>query len=95
MSDLITSARVRELIEQCEREGWGVFGVTLGDNADHIAKALDLWEKVQGGDAGLVDRVGRAIMGSRCCYVPYETDPVHEDDRHMALAALAALVGEG
>ena len=50
---------------------------------------------MQAGDAGLVDRVGRAIMGSRCCYVPYETDPVHEDDRHMALAAFAALVGEG
>jgi hypothetical protein len=49
----ITSARVRELIAAATPDGRSALqlGYELAENAAQIAKALDLWEKVQGGDA--------------------------------------------
>jgi hypothetical protein len=85
MSDTapITSARVRELIAAIDAsadfdvaDAVGDFQTELLKHVDHIAKALSLLERVQAGDAGLVEAMieaaGWALFGN---YEPGSDDP--------------------
>jgi hypothetical protein len=57
MTAPITSARVRELRTQAET----VSALSPEPARDRIAKALDLLERVEAGDAGLVEDVAKTI----------------------------------
>jgi hypothetical protein len=58
----ITSARVRELSAKA-KPGLAQMVIRTDEDMAQIAKALDLWEKVQGGDAGLVRKVAAVLYG--------------------------------
>ncbi len=66
----------------------------LAAYAAHIAKALDLYERVQAGDAGLVEAIEQALVAQPLVALGngQYRDPDYYD---CAKAALAALVGEG
>jgi hypothetical protein len=92
MSDPITSARVRKCVGS---PATGVHMVIRDpSDIDRIAKALDLLERVEAGDAGLVEAMieaaGWALFGN---YEPGSDDPFRVAEEVLR-AALAALVGE-
>lgn len=111
MTAPITSARVRELIAAFTASprfsmesavALVTLQTELADNANHIAKALDLWEKVQGGDAGLVEAMISTFFRTTALGAKHTGNVdqlvaqamADETMRTSFVAALAALVGE-
>lgn len=95
----ITSARVRELSEAAfERDGGAAAFDRIIDmfanHAAHIAKALDLYERVQAGDAATARAVARAMRPMLFTDTRGDISGI-SDAADEALCTLAALVGEG
>lgn len=88
MSAPIASARVRENLNH-GNDSCGTFMVIRDEAAMlRIAAALDLLERVEAGDAGLVE-----VMSLGMVEKDYFAFPTKDEAEPFARAALAALVG--